>query len=133
MGTLDCGRVRETPTAQLTLGDDGILIIRIRKGARQEPADARENLAAAIDEAAGRRPPLLVDITGSPPLSAETRHLYSGHALDSGFSALALVVEASPLGRMMGNIYFRVARPGIPMHLFTDEARAMTWLGGYRP
>jgi hypothetical protein len=49
----------------------------------------------------------------------------------SGFSALALLVEASPLGRMMGNVYFRVARPGIPLHLFTDEACAVEWLKGY--
>ena len=123
--------LRNTSTAHLALGRDGILIVRIHKGTQQQPAHARENLSAAIDVAAGRRPPLLVDITGSPPLSAESRHLYSGQALDSSFSALALLVEASPLGRMMGNLYFRVARPGIPMHLFTDEAQAVAWLRGY--
>jgi len=123
--------VRHTATAQVALGPQGILIVRIHKGTHQAPANARENLAAAIEEAAGQRPPLLVDITGSPPLSAETRHLYSGQALDDSFSALALLVEGSPLGRMMGNLYFRVARPGIPMHLFTDEIRALAWLRGY--
>jgi hypothetical protein len=120
--------VRETSTAVVTLREDGILVVRIRQGAIQRPDDARANLAAAKEEAAGRRRPLLVDITGSPPLEAETRHLYSGHALDSGFLALALLVETSPLGRMMGNVYFRVARPGIPMHLFTAEERAIQWL-----
>ena len=123
--------MRSTATAHVTLRADGILMVRIHKGVHQEPANARENLAAAIEEAANQRPPLLVDITGSPPLSAETRHLYSGQALDRGFSALALLVEASPLGRMMGNLYFRVARPGIPLHLFTDETRAVAWLKGY--
>jgi len=28
-------------------------------------------------------------------------------------------------------VYFRVARPGIPTHLFTDEASAVQWLKGY--
>ena len=123
--------MHETRTAQITLGDDGVLIVRIRTGSRQGPADARENLAAALAEGNGRRPPLLVDITGSLPLDAETRHLYSGQTLVTGFAALAMLVEASPLGRMMGNVYFRVARPGIPLQLFTDEARAIAWLKGF--
>jgi len=116
----------------MALGDDGVLIVRIRRDSRQRPADARENLDAALSETGGRRRPLLVDITGSPPLDAETRHLYSGQTLVAGFTALALLVEASPLGRMMGNVYFRIARPGIPTHLFVEENRAMEWLKGYR-
>jgi hypothetical protein len=89
------------------------------------------NLDAALAEAVGRRRPMLVDITRSLPLDAETRHAYSGQKLVDGFTALALLVEASPLGMMMGNVYFRVARPGIPTHLFTDAPRAHAWLKGY--
>ena len=123
--------MRETATARIELGENGVLIVRIRKGATQKVSDARENLEAALAETKGRRRPLLVDITGSPPLDAETRHLYSGQTLVAGFTALALLIEASPLGRMMGNVYFRVARPGIPTHLFTDEAGAVQWLTGH--
>ena len=124
-------QMRETATARISLGDDGVLVVRVRNGARQGPADARENLAAVLAERAGQKRPLLVDITGSPPLDSETRHLYSGQTLADGFTALALLVEASPFGRMMGNVYFRVAHPGIPIHLFTDEAAAVEWLKGY--
>ena len=123
--------MRESATARIALGHDGVLVVRIRKGAHQRPADARENLDLAMAEGTGRKRPLLVDITGSPPLDAETRHLYSGETLVAGFTALALLVEGSPLGLMMGNVYFRVARPGIPTHLFTDEGRAVEWLKGY--
>ena len=123
--------MRETATARVELGENGVLVVRIRKGVKQTPADARENLEAALAETHGRRRPLLVDITGIPPLDAETRHLYSGQTLVTGFTSLALLVEASPLGRMMGNVYFRVARPGIPTHLFTDEGGAIQWLRGY--
>src|SRR5262245_31763286 len=123
--------MRETATARINLGEDGVLIVRVRGGVRQSPVDARENLAAALAEGVGRRRPLLVDITRSLPLEAETRHLYSGQMLVDGFCALALLVETSPLGRMMGNVYFRVARPGIPLNLFTDEARALAWLKDY--
>ena len=48
--------------------------------------------------------------------------------MSDNFSALALVIEASPLGRMMGNVYFSVARLAIPTHLFVDEAPALEWL-----
>jgi len=123
--------MRETATARIGLGDDGVIVVRVRRGVQQQVGDARENLDAALAETQGRRRPILVDITGSLPLDAETRHLYSGQRLVSGFTAFALLVEASPLGRMMGNLYFRIARPGIPTQLFTDEAPALEWLKGY--
>jgi hypothetical protein len=123
--------MRDTATAHIALGEDGILVVRVRRDAVQRVADARENLAGAMAETCGRRRPLLVDISTSQPLDAEARHLYSGHSLEEGFTALALLVEGSPLGVMMGNVYFRVARPGIPARLFTDEASAIAWLKGF--
>jgi hypothetical protein len=123
----------ETATARVALSEDGILIVRIHQGMRQTPADALDNLTATRSVAAGRRRPLLVDITGSPPLDAETRHLYSGKSLAAAFTALALLVEGSPLGPMMGNVYLRVARPGIPTRVFIDESKAHSWLKGYLP
>ena len=32
----------------------------------------------------------------------------------------------------VANVYLRVARPGIPTRLFTDEDDAIEWLTGYR-
>ena len=124
--------MRETATAQIALGEDGILVVRVRRDAVQLIADARENLAGAMAETNGHRCPLLVDISTSQPLDAEARHLYSGHTLEASFTALGLLVEGSPLGVMMGNVYFRVARPGIPARLFTEESGAIEWLKGYR-
>jgi len=124
--------MRETATAQIALGEDGILVVRVRRDAVQLVADARENLAGAMAETDGRRRPLLVDISTSRPRDAEARHLDSGSTLEAGFTALALLVEGSPLGVMMGNVYFRVARPGIPARLFTNETGAIEWLKGYR-
>jgi hypothetical protein len=122
----------ETSTARIGLSESGLLIVRIRNGAYQTLADARENLGLAVSEAAGRRRPLLIDIRGAQPLDADVRHHYSGQKLAENFAALALLVESSPLGRMMGNVYLRVARPGIPTQLFAHESRATEWLNGYR-
>jgi hypothetical protein len=120
----------DTATAHIAL-DNGILRVCIRDDARQRPSDARENLEVALRATAGRRRPILVDITRCLPLDAETRHEYSGQRLVDGFTALAIVIEASPLGRMIGNIYLRIARPGIPTQLFTTDAHAVEWLQEY--
>lgn len=125
--------MRETATARVALGDNGVLTVRIQAGANQSLANAKENLGAALAERAGERRPLLIDIRGAKPLEAEVRHYYSGQVLIDGFLALGLLVDASPLGTMMGNVYFRVARPGIPTRLFTAEDRAHEWLRSHLP
>jgi hypothetical protein len=118
----------DTKTAAIDLREDGVLTVRIRDGAYQSLDDAKVNLATAIAETRGRRRPLLVDIRTAQPLDADARHHYSGQSLIDGFLALALLVDQSPFGRMMGNVYLRVARPGIPTQLFTKETRAVEWL-----
>jgi hypothetical protein len=122
----------DTKTAVIHLSDDGVVIVRIRDGAYQSLDDAKTTLAAALAETAGRRRPLLVDIRTAQPLEADARHHYSGQTLVDSFLALALLVESTPFGRMMGNVYLRIARPGIPTQLFTDERRAVEWLIKHR-
>ncbi len=124
--------MQETSTARVALHDDGIVIARIHEGADQSLDDARANLAASIAATGGVRCPLLVDISRCRPLEPEVRHYYTGKLLTDAFSALALLIEATPFGRMMGNVYLRVARPGVPTRLFSDEVAALGWLRGHR-
>jgi hypothetical protein len=121
-----------TNTARIDLTEQGLLVVRINDGAFQTLDDAKENLALAVSLTNGKRRPLLIDIRRAKPLDADARHHYSGQTLVERFSALALLVEASPFGRMMGNVYLRVARPGIPTQLFSDEVLATEWLIGHR-
>ena len=93
----------------------------------QTVADADELLGAALALGAPARRGVLVDIRRSLPLQTEVRHRYRGRHL-SGFCALAMLIEASALGRMMGNVYLRVARLQLPTQLFDDEALALQWL-----
>ena len=122
----------DTKTAIVHRRDDGLVLVRIRDGAHQTLDDAKANLVAAQSATGGSRRPLLVDIRTAQPLEAEVRHHYSGQTLVESFSAIAMLIESSPLGRMMGNVYLRVARPGIPTQLFTDESRAVAWLTNHR-
>lgn len=116
-----------TPTAVAHVRSDGIIAIRINQGAKQSLADAQANVAT-IRRLAATRAPLLIDMSGAQPLDPQVRHFYSETQLGDAFTAMALVVAASPLGRMMGNVYMRVARTGIPIRLFPDEPSAVAWL-----
>lgn len=120
--------MRTTNTATIELDPRGLVITRIHEGASQSLADASENLAATVEICEGARRALLVDISRCQPLEPEVRHFYSGEVLVASFVALALQIEASPLGRMMGNVYLKIARPGIPTQLFTDRESAVRWL-----
>ena len=120
--------MRSTPTAEIELLDTGIVRTRIAAGAVQTLRDAHDNLHGSIAECAGHKRPLLVDISRCRPLEPEVRHFYTGELLLGSFLALGLLIEASPFGRMMGNVYLRIARPGIPTRLFAAEPEAMAWL-----
>src|SRR6476660_3457218 len=121
-----------TTTARIQLNERGVLVVRINDGAQQSLADAKENLSVAVSETGGKRLPLLIDIRRAQPLEADARHHYSGQTLVDAFSALALLVEGSPFGKMFGNVYLRIAKPGVPTRLFSDETDAAEWLNGYR-
>ena len=118
----------ETRTAQIHLAAYGIVIVRIKRDASQSLDDAVQNLAAAIQETGGERRPLLIDIRAAVPLDDDVRRCYSGHTVVEHFSALGLLVDAGPFGRMMGNLYFKVAQLGIATQLFPTEGDAVKWL-----
>lgn len=120
-----------TRTAEVTVEDDAsgpIVAIRIRPGLQQSLDDARANIEACTRAAGNRRCRLLLNISRAETIPADVRHYYSGGTLTDWFSAMALVVEASPMGRVMGNLYLRIARPGLPTRLFNEEAAATAWL-----
>jgi hypothetical protein len=83
---------------------------------------------ACVRAAENRRCRLLIDIRKATLISAEVRHYYGGEKLTQWFSAMALLVEGSPMGKVMGNLYLRIARPGVPTRLFSDEVKAIKWL-----
>jgi hypothetical protein len=121
----------ETRTARIELLGDCIVVARIGDEA-QTLDDAHDNLAACMRLAEPDRKPLLVDIRTARPLMPEVRHYYTGEHLDASFAAFGLLVRGSPVGQMMGNFYLKVARPGIPARIFSDEPKALTWLRARR-
>jgi hypothetical protein len=119
--------MRETRAATIE-SRDGLLVVRIRSGVRQTLEDARANLDACVVESGGARPGVMLDLTQAVPLDPAVRHFYTGPTIDEICSQLALVVEANPLGRIMGNVYLRVARLSVPTQVFSREDKALAWL-----
>ncbi len=122
----------ETRTALIYLLDPGIVIVRIKKDLLQTPDDAEKNLSAAIRETGEQRRPLLLDRRQAMPLDDDLRRQYSGPRVVDNFSALGLVVDEGPSGRMMANLYLRVADLEIVTQLFATEADAIAWLLEHR-
>lgn len=127
----------DTRSARIELHPDGCVIVRVRKGVTQTLDDARENVACSVALGGGKRvSPLLINITDTAPLTSEVRHYYVGGALAESFTALGIVAEATALGRMLGDVFFRMmdhanhrdARTSIPTQLFADEESALAWL-----
>ena len=124
-----CGSVSDTiqtRTARIEVLEDRIVVARVGDLV-QTVDDARENLAACSRLAAPDRKPFLSDIRLAKPLMPEVRRVYMGESL-SAFSAMAMLVRGTPLGRTMGNVYLKIARPGIPTKLFAQESKALAWL-----
>jgi hypothetical protein len=122
--------IQRTATATIELRD-GVVIARIHPGARQSIDNARENLRGAIEARQNRRRPILVDISGCEPLDPDVRRQYTGELLARSFSAIAMLVEESTFGRLIGNIYLRIAQLGVPARLFSSQDRALDWLHRY--
>jgi hypothetical protein len=122
----------ETRTAVIHLAPYGIVLVRIKRDATQSLDDAVQNLAAAVEATAQQRRPLLIDIRTAVPLEDEVRRYYSGQMVVEHFTALGLLVDGGPFGRMMANVYFRVAQLGIATQIFATEGDAVAWLLEYR-
>jgi hypothetical protein len=123
--------VIENSTAVISLKPPGIVYVQIKTNAKQYLEDAKMNLDAAVRVCGNQKRPLLTDIREAQPLEPDARRYYSGQALVDHFSAMALLVDISPMGKMMANIYLKVAQPKIPSRIFTDLSSAEEWLAGF--
>lgn len=117
-----------TGTVEISLRSDGILYVRVLPGKVQSLEDARQNLEAARKVGGNSLRAVIVDLRSCEPLEPEVRHHYSGDKMGESFGSLGIVIPPNAFGRMMGNIYLRIARPGIPIQLFEDIEKAADWL-----
>ena len=122
------GEIVKTNIAAVYLTKDHFVFVDIVAGARQSIADAKYLLDTSVLLSKGIRRGILVDLRKAEPLTAEVRQIYKGPNVDNNFVSVAMLIEASPFGRALGNFYINAAMGGIPKKLFTQMEAAVIWL-----
>jgi len=123
-------KVLETDYAQY-LVEDGIMVITYATNLIITLDIAKEMIEDRIRFSGGVTMPILVDIRGLASVDTLSRKYFvSPRALEYTMSG-ALVVE-SMISKLAGNIYITVDKPAVPMKLFTNKDKAITWLKKFK-
>ncbi len=118
----------ETRAAEISTYQEGIVLIRIRDGARLEADEALEIVEATTGMVGREQHGNLVDARGMLYISREARQVLARQDRTS-LCGVAILV-ASTLQRTMANLYLGVARPAVPTRMFGNEHEAVAWLRG---
>jgi hypothetical protein len=110
--------------------EGAIVRTKILPGTEQTLADAIENANAVFALAAGRRPPLLVDLRYMKSQSRDARQHYGSPEVVEAARAVALLVE-SRISMLIANFFITVTKVSVPTKIFTDEVAALAWLKGF--
>ncbi len=128
------GDVEVTRAEQIWLGSDGILHSTVHPGRSLTLDDARAGVDAYVRVAGGVRRPVLINLENMAHASLEARSYYvNSPATAEWFSAVALVVQHTPIARFLADHFATLMKPPFPVRLFEDETTALAWLGQYLP
>jgi hypothetical protein len=118
-----------TRICSFELDPRGFVHARLDAGAVMHLEDARECVAAMWQAAREQRRPVLVDMSQLGGEDRAARDYFVSDEAVSKYSAVAILVR-SPVSRVIGTFFLRLARHKAPTRLFTAEAEAVHWLEG---
>ncbi|UPT67367.1 MAG: STAS/SEC14 domain-containing protein [Sphingobacteriales bacterium JAD_PAG50586_3] len=121
--------VTETPTSIYWFDEDGILCSVNKKAPEPTMEEIRQQLEDFNKMAQGRKFCMLGDVTNSTPSSKETRE-FAATEIPKLVIAMAMV-SASPMGRMLANLFFALKPAPYPAKMFATVAEAKAWLRQY--
>jgi hypothetical protein len=117
-----------TRTAEIMMGDDGIIYKRLFDDIDIEVEDGKENLRAALELTGGQNYLILTDGRDvNVRISSQARQYAAGKEVSSYRIAEALLIN-SIANRLTANFYLKVNKPHSPTRVFTDEEKALKWL-----
>jgi hypothetical protein len=108
----------------VSLDPDGFVRLQWAPGVRISGDLARDAVAAVDRICAGRRRPMLVDMTATGNLTRDARVVF---AQKSAASAIALLGK-SAVDRVIANFALGVSPVPVPTRFFTTESVALAWL-----
>lgn len=112
--------------------EDGILFSKFRDGALVDLEAARDCVLTRNRILKDRTLPLLLDVRGLKELTKAGRDYLGSPECMKGTSAGVLLTNNSIFVRTIANIFFRLATPPIPHRMFSDEKKALEWLGHFK-
>ena len=118
-----------TTTAYIILGDDGILRITMKAGAKVSLADAQNHFEVTQRMLEGKKGLVLVDARSKYTVTAEASEWGKKAAVLSRL-ATAVVVN-SKTSSYVSNLILHFDRPQSPTRMFTSFAEAEKWLKGF--
>ncbi len=117
----------ETATATVELRNDGIVEIRMKDGA-EETLETVKQIERATLELAEGTVSILAVLGGMKSVTAEARYYIGRSDALSGHIRRSALVVASPVSRVIGNVYLMLSSSRTPTRIFTSEADAVAWL-----
>jgi hypothetical protein len=123
--------MRVTASSVYSFAEPGIVEQCLLPGAKQTVAAARENVAMFLELAGSRGAACLVDLREGGAAEPGVNDVYADETLMRRVHGLA-IVTGSLVSQMVGNLYFALQRPRVPMRLFTDRGDALSWLRQHR-
>lgn len=112
---------------EVTLTEEGILVVELGRYARITVALQEEILQKHRQLAPGRKTPIL--LKGDHVLSVDddaTRNAPSAEILE--LTAAVACITKTPLEKHLGQMYLWFSKPPYPFKLFTQEGEALQWL-----
>ena len=118
----------EIQVADLWIDTERIIHIRFKPTVKHGIEEARSVVEAHNQLASGTPRLVLADIQ-SVTVGADraAREHYVSEESSKYKLGMAMLV-ASPMQRMLGNIFFKINRPPYPTRLFSREEEALQWL-----
>lgn len=117
----------ETGSAFISLYNDRIMEVKVRKNMHIELPEAAENDAVVAQLNPTGERALLLQIQGIFTISPEVLEKGASEASSKLFCAMAILIDKSSPG-LIGQFYIKVNKPSRPTRMFTDRAEAIAWL-----
>ena len=122
----------EWPTSTMWFDEDGILYSVPKSGAvhpktKEESLEEMERFRKLVG---GKKTCMIAKTDNTaPPPKTEDRD-WIAKELDSIVKAMA-IISASPLSRMVANLFFGFKPPSYPVKFFSNEKEAKEWMKQY--
>jgi len=120
----------ETKLFTIYVGEDHICRSVVKNKAEVDLKEARLATEAVIRLFKGEKGPILVDIREIKSISKEAREHFTMKNREPNVNSIALLVK-SPLSMLIANFFLGINKAVVPTKLFTNEKKALEWLGKF--